>query len=100
MYTTSDKKEQRVLDDSGIGLVGIKRGKRILGAPKSEAYEMFLTYDCTQEQAEEIIGGKPVKEESELVEEDDICIGVTKAGDRCKRKATHGKYCAAHKQGE
>jgi len=92
MFVTTDKKEQEVLESAGVGLVGIKQGKLIRGASQAEKYEMILTFDCSEEEASNLLGKKEVIEEVG-------CIGYTKSGDPCKRPAVKGsKFCAAHKE--
>ncbi len=115
MYTTSIQAEKEKLEEAGVGLIGLKYGKRIVGATSAastvaltaaSAYEIICTYDCSEAEARAILGDDEDMEESEDAEESEDeaspvepgrCIAITARGSQCKNKSVKGgQFCMAH----
>lgn len=106
MYTTSIQAEKEKLEEAGVGLIGLKYGKRIVGATSASAYEIICTYDCSEAEARAILGDDEDMEESEDAEESEDeaspvepgrCIAITARGSQCKNKSVKGSpFCMAH----
>ena len=100
MYTTSIQAEKEKLEEAGVGLIGLKYGKRIVGASKASAYEIICTYDCSEAEARAILGDDEDMEESEdeaSPVEPGRCIAITARGSQCKNKSVKGgQFCMAH----
>lgn len=111
-FKASIREEKDKLEGAGVGIIGLVYGKRIEGAPKSEAYEIICTYDCSESEARKILGSVEVDDIDDVEKIEEVaekvaekvaktgnCIATTARGTPCKNKAVcGGEYCSAHKK--